>query len=393
MRPIVSGFRRRLAPLGWLSTLLTLLVGCEREEPPPPDSLPMPTGDSISAPSAPDEGELVFDREFLFLSLEADSLVIVPWFFRASVTPDGVHREQTAWLSPGGEWELLGQEIRDTPPTRSPWRILPGTTIRLIVGPDDRVESLLLRDPPRELETVLGNLMTEWGSPGAESIRLYRGRTLFPAGPIEGIVIEVSHRWEASDDRGPGRGPGDWVFVHSGSDLQFFMEGEHPVDPRGAQGPSVARAAGPIEGIVIEVSRRWEASDDRGPGDWVFVHSGSDLQFFMEGEHPVYEPGVPVRYDGWTRVALRDLQWQELAMEWDELRAYESARRDVPIRWSIGAPGEEVSGSLESVSSHLMVGQSDGPILPVLGLFEVSGVMEVQGQEFSVAGMIRHVQR
>ena len=331
MRPIVSGFRRRLAPLGWLSTLLTLLVGCEREEPPPPDSLPLPTGDSISAPSAPDEGELVFDREFLFLSLEADSLVIVPWFFRASVTPDGVHREQTAWLSRGGEWELLGQEIRDTPPTRSPWRILPGTTIRLIMGPDDRVESLLLRDPPREMETVLGNLMTEWASPGAESIRLYRGRTLFPAGPIEGIVIEVS--------------------------------------------------------------RRWEASDDRGPGDWVFVHSGSDLQFFMEGEHPMYEPGVPVRYDGWTRVALRDLQWQELAMEWDELRAYESARRDVPIRWSIGAPGEEVSGSLESVSSHLMVGQSDGPILPVLGLFEVSGVMEVQGQEFSVAGMIRHVQR
>ena len=142
--------------------------------------------------------------------------------------------------------------------------------------------------------------------------------------------------------------------------------------------------AGPIEGIVIEVSRRWEASDDRGPGDWVFVHSGSDLQFFIEGEHPVYEPGVPVRYDGWTRVALRDLQWQELAMEWDELRAYESARRDVPIRWSIGAPGEEVSGSLESVSSHLMVGQSDGPILPVLGLFEVSGVMEVPG-----AGVLR----
>lgn len=331
MQPIFARFRRWCDALVRLSTLVTLLVGCKREEPPPSNSVALPTGDSISAPSAPDDGQLVFDREFVFLSLETDSLVIVPWFFRSSVTREGVHREQTAWLSQGGVWEVLGQEIRDTPLTRSPWRILPGETIRLIVGTDDQVVSLLLRDPPRELETVLGNLMTEWASPGAESIRLYRGRTLFPAGPIDGIVMEIS--------------------------------------------------------------RRWEAADDGDPGDWVFLHSGSDLQFFMEGKRPVDDPGVPVLYDGWTRVALRDLQWQDLEIEWDELRAYESARRNVPIRWSIGTPGEEISGSLESVSSHLMVGQGDGPILPLLGLFEVSGVMEVLGQEFSVTGMIRHVQR
>ncbi len=331
MLRIPSSSRRRRAAVGRVVVLAGLLGGCERAEIPPPASDPSSPDGSLTAPSAPEEGQLVFDREFLFLSLEADSLVIVPWFFRASVDPEGVHREQAAWLSQATEWEVIAQETMDTPPTRSPWRIIPGERIRLIVGPDDRVESLLLRDPPRELETVLGDLMTEWANPGAESIRLYRARTLFPAGPIDGLVIEIS--------------------------------------------------------------RRWEASESGGPGDWVFVHSGTDLQFFMEGAQPVERIGSPVRYDGWTRIALRDLQWRDLELDWEETRAFESARRDVPVRWSIGTPEGQVTGSLESLSSHLMVGQGDGPILPLIGLFEVVGVMEVQGREFSVTGMIRHVQR
>ena len=317
--------------LSRLSLLISLLYGCEQGDPPPSPNAPLTESDSVSAPPTPDQGELVFDREFLFLSTEADSLIIVPWFFRSRVTAEGIHREQTTWLSRGGDWEVLAQQTEDTPPTRSPWRILPGETVRLIVGPQDRIESLLFRDPPRALETVLGDLMTEWTSPGAQSVRMYRGQSVFPAGPVEGIVIEIS--------------------------------------------------------------RRWEATEEGGPGDWVFLHAGSGLQLFMQGERAADDLGMPIRYEGWTRVSLRDLQWSDLAMDWEELRAYEDARRDVPVRWSLGTPGEEVSGTLESVSSHLMTGQGDGPILPLLGLFEVSGMVEVQGEQFPVTGLIRHVQR
>ena len=333
MRRIFSPARRPRWLSRGTSLLLAILGGCGQAELPLPDPDPSTAEDSIGggALSTPDEGELVYDREFIFLSEGADTLVVVPWFFRTRVTQEGLRHEQIAWLSQAGNWEVLGEQIVDTPPTRSPWRLLPGATIRLIVGPDDRVESLVLRDPPRELETVLGNLMTEWTSPGAQSIRLYQGRTLFPAGPIDGIVMEIS--------------------------------------------------------------RRWEGSDDGGPGDWVFVRAESNLQFFMEGERPVSERGAPVSYSGWSRVSFRDLQWPDLALEWEEVRPFESARRDIPVRWGIGTPGGEVSGSLESVSSHVIVGQGDGPILPLIALFEVSGSIEVEGEEFSVSGIIRHVQR
>lgn len=318
-------------PLVALAALAGLFVGCDQEPPPalePPASLER---DSVVGATPPAEGDLVFDREFLFVSLDSDSLVTVPWFFRARVTPEGVRREQSAWLSRRGSWEILGQESRTTEPTRAPWRILPGPLIRLIVGPGDRVESLLLRAPPRELETGLGPLMTEWASVGTESIRMYQGQTRFPAGNEDGIVIEIS--------------------------------------------------------------RRWEASEGEGPGDWLFLHAGSDMQFFMEQEGTRGEPGESFPYRGWTRLALRDVQWPTLSVVFQELRAFEEARRDVPFRWGFSSAAGEITGDIEAVSSHLIAGQGDGPLLPVLGFFEVAGTMRIEGEEFSVSGFVRHIQR
>ena len=322
---------RRLAAVTVVALTAFTSTGCEQEQPPPPPPPPSLGPDSVIAATPPAEGDLVFDREFLFLSSDADSLVVVPWFFRARATPAGVQREQTAWLFRAGDWEVLSQQSRTTPPTRKPWRILPGETIRLIVGPGDRIESLLLRDPPRELETVLDALMTEWTTVGSESIRMYRGHTQFPSGTVDGIVLEIS--------------------------------------------------------------RRWEASEDGGPGDWAFLYGGSDMQLFVEGERPQREPEESVPYRGWSRVALRDLQWPELSVVWEELRAYEDARRNVPIRWGLNSPAGEIVGSVEAISSHLLAGQGDGPLLPLLGLFGVSGSVRIEGEEFSVAGFLRHTQR
>ena len=290
----------------------------------------MVPADSATTPATPSVGEVVYDREFVFLSFEADSLVLVPWFFRARSASGVVHHEQAAWLARSGEWETLGREAHDGPTTRFPWRVLPGESIRLIVGPEERVRSLLLRDPPRELETVLGDLMTEWANPGFGAVRMFRSRTLFPSGEVPGVVIDVS--------------------------------------------------------------RRWEPSERTEPGDWMFLHSGQGVQLFMEGESAHDGPGAFVSYRGWTRVALRDLRWPELRAEWDEVRPYEAARRDVPTRWSFSTPDGEVEGSIEATSSNLLVAEGTGPILPLVGLFEVSGVLSVEGEEFPVVGFVRHGQ-
>ena len=275
--------------------------------------------------------DLVFDREFAFLSADVDSLIIVSWFFRSRISDALARQEMTAWWTQGGEWEVLAEESAEIPRARSPWRIVPGAAVRLLVGPEDRIESLLLRAPAGELETALGELVAEWTAPVGESVRVYRGRTTFPAGPVDGIVIEVSRRWEEDEDRAPG----DWVFLHSGADLQFFMAGE--------------AASGNIE--------------------------------------------APISSQGWSRTTLADARWPNLTMHWEEVRPFETARRDIPVRWALTSADGEVAGTLEAVSSHLTAGESDGPILPLFGLFEVAGTLEVQGEAWPVAGLIRHAQR
>jgi hypothetical protein len=220
-----------------------------------------------------------------------------------------------------------------TPSTRTPWRIVPAVSTGLVVGPNDRVESLLLRTDPRELELTLGDLLTEWPRPGEESVGLVEGEALFPAGTVDGIVLDISRRWEMRAD---GSG---------------------------------------------------------APGDWIFLHAGPQLQVFLEEEDPLAASRSPAPYHGWTRLAFRDLRWDEITLEWSEVRPFEEARRDVPVRLRFSAPPGGLSGELEVVSSWIEAGPGEGPILPLEGLFQVRGEIELQGEAFAVVGAVRHVQR
>jgi hypothetical protein len=257
---------------------------------------------------------------------------VIPWIFRARAVEDGVYREQRVMVARGDTWEELSHESMSTPPTRTPWRILPGAATGLVVGSNDRVESLLLRTAPRELELTLGDLFTEWPRPGEESVGILAARALFPAGIVDGIVLDISRRWETQAD---GSGvPGDWIFLHSGPQLQVFLEEEGP--------PGASRS--------------------------------------------------PAPYHGWTRLAFRDLRWDELVVEWSEVRPFEEARRDVPVRFRFSAPAGGLSGDLDVVSSWIEAGPGEGPILPLDGFFQVRGEVDLQGEVFAVVGAVRHVQ-
>ncbi len=272
----------------------------------------------------------VFERSFLFASAPGDSALYLPWIFRSSVRPGAIIRNRSSWLGRSGSWELLVREEETGTPSRTPWRIVPGPTIRLIAGMDDSMESILFRDPPRELEMEIGGLLTEWTGPQGESVRLYQGATLFPSGRVTGYVVDYARSWEEPRER---------------------------------------------------------------PGDWAFLHAGDRFQFFLEEVIPIRDPRSPGRYQGWSRVALRDFRWPVLTVEWSEVRGFERARRDIPARWSFSSPGGDVEGELEVVASHLTALPGEGPILPVSAVFEVSGSVRVEGESFPVTGFVRHVQR
>ena len=52
-----------------------------------------------------------------------------------------------------------------------------------------------------------------------------------------------------------------------------------------------------------------------------------------------------------------------------------------------------MEGTLVIQSSNMEVGTGEGPILPVDAFFEVEGSIRVEGGEYPVRGLVRHIQR
>ncbi len=87
---------------------------------------------------------------------------------------------------------------------------------------------------------------------------------------------------------------------------------------------------------------------------------------------------------------FRNLQWPALTVDWSEVRAFQPARHDVPVAWTISSEGDDVSGALEARTAHISPGEGPGPVLPVDALFEVSGTLKIQGGVYPVRGFFRH---
>ncbi len=300
-------------------------MGCGSE--PAPSEDPGAPPEEVAEAPAPDFDEEVYRRSFTFITLEADSVVAVPWFFQARTHPEGVLREIQGWVLRNGAWEPFVEEQRDSPPTRSPWRILPGENTRIIAGNDDGLEALVFQEGGRQLRLGLAGLVTEWSSPQGEAFRIHRGRATILAESMEGLILDVQ-------GGGTGGSP--------------------------------------------------------GPGDWAFLVSGDSLQVYLD--HPPGREGVPNAGRAWTRLDLVDSHWPDLTVEWTETRPFERARRDVPSRWRFQTPGEDVVGELEAGPSHLEVLEGEGPILPVHGVVQVTGVVRMGDRELPVVGLMRHGQ-
>lgn len=267
-----------------------------------------------------------YERAFAFTGVERDTTVLVSLLFTSRSAPDGVDRRTRGWLGRGGEWESFVDERWHTPPSRTAWRILPHGPIRLVVGENDAIETIIYRQPPRILELDLGEGLVEWTGPRGGVYRLEETTLLLGNQRISGIALDLAR------SRGGGEPPG---------------------------------------------------------GDWAFLVSGDSLQVVLQSPEES-EPGTPEAWMAFARVDFRQVRLPDVTMEWSESRAYDPARRDVPAGWRFRSRTEEIEGTLEAASTHLSAGEDDGPVLPVSALFGVEGTVVVQGVEYPVRGLVRH---
>ncbi len=270
-----------------------------------------------------------YERDIVFLTTRGDSTLLVPWCFSTRTRPGAVDRRVEGWLARGGTWDPFFSDSWEDPPSRVPWRILPRGPVRMIVGQGDALERLFFQEGPKILEVALGELLVEWTGPRAQTFRIQEGVAVLATGQLPGVVLDLSRAW---------------------------------------------------------------TSEDVPPGDWVFLISGDSLQMVLEdsGESPASNGGD---YSGWARVEFSQQQWQGVHLDWSETRAFEPARRDVPMAWDLRSGTPDLEGSLRAVAPFLEAGEGQGPVLPVRALFQVAGNLSLDGREYPVQGLIRHTQR
>ena len=98
-------------------------------------------------------------------------------------------------------------------------------------------------------------------------------------------------------------------------------------------------------------------------------------------------------YRAWARTDSESYSWTEVEVAWQETRTFERARRDVPVLWRIDAAEPDLSGEFEAVSSHLHTLEGTGALLPMFGVYEVRGHVDLQTERIDVRGFLRHFQR
>jgi len=308
-----------------IPSLAISLSACSPDEPAPAEDL---SGTQTMVNETGFSGAS-YERSFVFMTTTTDSLLLVPWLLETIPDSITVFREARGWVDRSGTWEPFLAERWQTPPTRYPARILPYGTFRIIVGDRDRVDGIIYRDGPRNLELALGRSVTQWGGPHEERLRL----------------LEAS----------------------------LFL-GEERSD-----------------GIVLDMSR-FNSSNTTARGDWAFLISGDSLQIVVQGdmEHDIE---TPPNYRGWGQLDSEEVQWPSLRIDWVQMSAYQPARRDLPVSWTLSSPNTSVIGTLEVLTSEIITGTESGPVLPVQALFEVVGTISIDSLSFPVRGLFNHRRR
>ena len=304
-----------------LAALAVTACGAPDGDPEPP-----PAAEAEGAAAAEFRGR-VYERNFVFTTLEGDSAFLVPWLMSAQTRPGVVVRHARGLLARGNSWEGFYDETWETPPTRTPWRILPQGPLRLVVGDGDAVEGLIYAEGQRQLELeVSGGALIEWTGMRGQVYRLMDGAAYLSDQRVAGLVLDMSR----------------------------------------------------VHGAEAEAQ-----------GDWAFLVSGDSLQVILENPD-ASPPGTAGGYRIWARLDYRDLQWPSATVEWADVSAFQPARQDIPVSWTLSSEDGDVTGAFQVQSAHVQAGEGAGPLLPVDALFLVVGALRIEGRTFPVRGLFRH---
>ncbi len=139
-------------------------------------------------------------------------------------------------------------------------------------------------------------------------------------------------------------------------------------------------------GWVLDAAGARAGSSD-GSGEWALLLGDDQLQILLSNGDGSDE------YRAWARLGAEERFWPSVSVTWSETRSFERARRDIPVLWRFRSSDGTLRGEFQSVSAHHLTLDATGPILPVLGVYEVDGTVSTDDNRVAVKGFLRHQQR
>ncbi len=281
-------------------TLALLLFACVGDTPAPPTTEPG-LRSTESADRNFEDG--LYERNVVFMTVDADSAIVVPWFFQTSSSEEGVERLTEGWLARAGLWEPFFHDQWFAEPTRTPFLIQPRGSMDLVVGLGGTLERIVFAVGQRQLEVVINEGMSDWSGNRGETFRVHRGAALFGDQRVEGLVLDMNR----ARLRG-GPEPGEWMFLTGPRRLVIVVEapgGSPPYTGWGRMGEVEFRwpevevewsAVRSFEEARRDVPVEWAIRSSDGEVEITLASAGMELRA-REGEGPI----LPV--DGLFQVA------------------------------------------------------------------------------------------
>jgi len=143
-----------------------------------------------------------------------------------------------------------------------------------------------------------------------------------------------------------------------------------------------------VPGVAVDLSRAW-VPDEAPTGDWALLTSGDSIAVVLQAPMRSRDENA---WQGWILRGGEESLLPELTVTWTETRAFDEARRDVPIAWSLTGDDGELTGSFELRTADLRAVDAEGPLLPVRGVIDVTGVVRIGEDERRVEGLVYHAQ-
>lgn len=229
-RPAAAGHRgsgRFRAPAhpgrAFLLCAAAALAGCAACSGEGGDDNPEEAGGNSGAVESEGEGSdfsamRTYYRTVVFADVSKDPTMFVPWDFENRADAGGIHRILRGWLGRGGTWRRFANEEWYTPPSRTPWRILPRGSVRLVMGFNDDLRELYYLEGFRDLSVQPGPVMAEWSGQRGDTYRLRAGSARLSGVEYEGVVVDAyAPRVGGSDP------PSEWCLLIGDGSLYVLI--------------------------------------------------------------------------------------------------------------------------------------------------------------------------